>query len=159
MKLCDVLTASALRMGILAASGRNSSETRENLTLGGYYVLCRIATTWLGNKVISRLLKDSPADDQNVNLNRDLFIKSIVHASLLIPTIAMSYKLTKLSARTSLISYEYAFKFMISSAAITTLFRLFTSITFDSDFIEHIIPTSFICVATMPDSKNVHLHN
>lgn len=153
MKSYDVFTASALRMGTIAASGRNSSETRANLTLGGYYVLCRIATAWLGNKVISRLIKDLPTDDENVNLNRDMIIKSIVHASLLIPTIAISCKLTNLSARTSLISYDYAFKFMFSSAAIATLFRLFTSMTFDSDFIEHIIPTSFICVATMPNSK------
>lgn len=52
----------------MAANAHNSEEAKSNMILRGDYILCRAASTWLGNKAIPRtiprLLKDSATGDK-----------------------------------------------------------------------------------------------
>lgn len=116
------------------------------MIFGAYYVLGRTATSWLGNKIVYQLIKDS--DTNNDTIKENIAIECLVHWFLFIPTVALSCKLANLSAVP--MPYDRAITFILTT---TTLgYIVHAAITRVLPVVNDVFPTSFIWAAVRNSS-------
>ncbi|MBA3815295.1 MAG: hypothetical protein H0X29_02015 [Parachlamydiaceae bacterium] len=145
----NTYAASALRIGCFAANAALSVGTGNVLlavskatVLGGYYVVSRLSTSWLGNKVVSKLAEVTGAANTEQNRNRALAISTVLNVALFIPSVMIACKLAAFSgiALTFCATFDLAFNAAISSL----IAKMLMTWMLDGKFLNDVLPTTVI---------------
>ncbi|MBA3815292.1 MAG: hypothetical protein H0X29_02000 [Parachlamydiaceae bacterium] len=150
MNSYDTCAASTLRIGCFAAHaaymaipGYTLLTASKAAVLGGYYVVSRLSTSWLGNKVVSKLVEITGVANTEKNRNRALAITTILNACLFLPSVLIACKLAAFSG-VAVFTFKAATVLALKAVATSVLLRGLMSCVLEKRTLTDVLPTALI---------------
>ncbi|MBA3815294.1 MAG: hypothetical protein H0X29_02010 [Parachlamydiaceae bacterium] len=147
----NTYAASALRIGCFAAnaalsvgSGNALLAVSKATILGGYYVVSRISTSWLGYKVVSKLAEVTGVANTEQNRNRAAAISTVLNVALFIPSVMIACKLAAFSG--VVLTFEAAFNLSVNAAISSTILQGLMTFFVDKKVMKDVLPRPDIAV-------------